>query len=176
MRLNWGVGPHYAEGFWNIDVTDNVRCDQVVSRTDPFAGFADGSIDAIYAGHVLEHIPWAELPGQLREARRVLAPGGEMMIVGPDVYLTIERYRRGEEPWSIVEAVLESDHNYQQRGEDWDGACHAWNYEAGRTVRLLEWCGFTAQVWPLEPGTLAGWPVVSFAQWQSAVRAVRPPG
>lgn len=173
MRLNWGSGPHYAAGYYNLDVTTTAKCDLVVSRTAPFAAFDDETVDGIYAGHVLEHVRWGELPAMLAEARRVLRPGGELMVVGPDMLRTLERWKADLEPWELVRAVLEDDLNYQDRGVDWDGACHAWNCYEERVVRLLDWCEFTAVGVPVTEDALVGWPVVSYAPWQFAVRAVK---
>jgi SAM-dependent methyltransferase len=39
-------------------------------------GFADGSFDAVFALNCLLHVPKAELPGVLKEIRRVLKPDG----------------------------------------------------------------------------------------------------
>lgn len=39
-------------------------------------GFADNSFDAVFALNCLLHVPKAELPGVLREIRRVLKPDG----------------------------------------------------------------------------------------------------
>jgi predicted SAM-dependent methyltransferase len=48
--------------------------------------FADGSIDTIYASHVLEHIPYQkDLPKTLVEWRRALRPGGTLMVSVPDL-------------------------------------------------------------------------------------------
>jgi predicted SAM-dependent methyltransferase len=47
--------------------------------------FADNSIDEIYASHVLEHQPQAHVSTTLKEWRRVLVPGGQVMISVPDL-------------------------------------------------------------------------------------------
>lgn len=47
--------------------------------------FEDGSVDAVYASHVLEHLDREEGLGLLRECRRVLKPAGIVRIVVPDL-------------------------------------------------------------------------------------------
>lgn len=51
---------------------------------------ADGSADAVYHSHVLEHIDRYAVPGFFAEIRRVLRPGGVHRVVVPD----LERYAR----------------------------------------------------------------------------------
>lgn len=46
---------------------------------------ADDSFDLVYAAHVLEHVPWFRTIAALREARRVLAPGGRIELHVPDL-------------------------------------------------------------------------------------------
>ena len=48
---------------------------------------ADATYDVIYASHVIEHISWMHTSGALREARRILTPGGllELWTVNHDV-------------------------------------------------------------------------------------------
>lgn len=45
----------------------------------------DASVDAIYASHVLEHVERWEVGQALSECARVLKPGGEAVIVTPDL-------------------------------------------------------------------------------------------
>lgn len=47
--------------------------------------FEDGTVDAVYASHVLEHLDFEEGTRLLRECRRVLKPGGVVRIVVPDL-------------------------------------------------------------------------------------------
>ncbi|MFJ9950903.1 class I SAM-dependent methyltransferase [Kitasatospora sp. NPDC091207] len=52
--------------------------------------FADASVDWVYAEHLIEHVTMPIAVGWLREARRVLRPGGVLRITTPDLarYLT----------------------------------------------------------------------------------------
>ncbi len=54
--------------------------------------FADGTFDAVYHSHFLEHIDRTAAPEFLRECRRVLKPGGILRIVVPDLELAAEKY------------------------------------------------------------------------------------
>lgn len=186
MKLNVGCGPWRAPEPWiNLDVHrgDGVEPDILVDdAARPCAGFADGSATHVYLGHVLEHVPWDELPGFLADIARVLEPGGQVCVVGPDVIRTIEGWRAGRESWELVVSTLEGPdyfpadggHVMVDPGGGWRYARHWWNCTEGRVAKLLADHGF-AEVTPiaLEPESLAGWPVVGYAPWQCAVRAVK---
>lgn len=47
--------------------------------------FADESVQAIYASHVLEHIGQQAVPSTLKGLRRILVPGGQLSISVPDL-------------------------------------------------------------------------------------------
>jgi SAM-dependent methyltransferase len=58
--------------------------------------FADGSLDWVYAEHLIEHVTLPVAVGWLREVRRVLAPAGLLRLTTPDLRLYIEGYRDGD--------------------------------------------------------------------------------
>lgn len=47
-------------------------------------GLDDGSADAVYASHVIEHIPREAAPDAMGECLRVLRPGGVIRVAVPD--------------------------------------------------------------------------------------------
>jgi predicted SAM-dependent methyltransferase len=53
--------------------------------------FAAGSVDWVYAEHLIEHVPPPVAVGWLSEVRRVLAPGGVLRLTTPD----LARYAAG---------------------------------------------------------------------------------
>ena len=53
------------------------------------AAFPAGSFDVVYMGDVLEHVP--DPCAQLREVRRILAPGGLVVIGGPTTIHSLAR-------------------------------------------------------------------------------------
>lgn len=54
--------------------------------------FPDGSADAVYHSHLLEHLDRDAVPGFLAEVRRVLKPGGVHRIVVPDLETDARAY------------------------------------------------------------------------------------
>lgn len=82
--LNLGCGSTFHPRWTNIDL---VASDPRVLQHDLRAPlpFADGSFDAVYHSHVLEHLTPKDGEALLRECRRVLVPGGILRIVVPDL-------------------------------------------------------------------------------------------
>ncbi|HEX9461011.1 MAG TPA: methyltransferase domain-containing protein [Alphaproteobacteria bacterium] len=84
MKLHIGARER-AEGWTSFDISPGPGVD-VVGNCKDLSAFAADSIETIYASHVLEHLRWRdELPAALTEWRRVLVPGGTVMISVPDI-------------------------------------------------------------------------------------------
>lgn len=189
MHLNVGCGPHYADGWWNTDVvnTDTIRPDQVVDPGDPFP-FERDTCDRIYLGHVLEHVPWATVPAFLDEVRRILKPGGWLMVVGPDAHRVIQLYADGAADWGQVMAVIEGTGAYLEHLGTfeplrWGGDRHHWNCHESRVVASLADAGFEdVTAYPVDgdgrlpegPIRAAGWPLVDGSPRQFAVHGRNP--
>lgn len=92
VRLNLGCGVHRILGNWtHVDANPDVAPDLVADVRD-LSLFRDGSVDEVFAGHVLEHLDWEEGQAALREWRRVLRPGGTLGVVVPDFREIVLRY------------------------------------------------------------------------------------
>lgn len=68
-----------------FDIDETTAPDFTGSIVDMRSWIEDGSCDAIWASHVLEHLSRHEVPKALREFRRVLAPTGFALIRLPDL-------------------------------------------------------------------------------------------
>ena len=169
--INIGSGTHRAPAPWvNLDSHDgdDVHPDVVVEPGAPLP-FDDNSCERVLLSHVLEHIPWEDLPGFLREVHRVAC--GEVLVVGPDVYRTIESYKAGRLPWSLVGSVIEHK-DYPDDMAAWPGAPHHWNCHESRVAAVLDRVGFTAAP-VLDDSLLNSWPVVGWEPlWQFALVAI----
>lgn len=83
LRLHIG-GMEAREGWKILNVQPGPGVDFVGDCLD-LGQFGDDSVSEIYASHVLEHLGYrTELRQALREARRVLIPGGTFRISVPD--------------------------------------------------------------------------------------------
>lgn len=63
--------------------------------------FADGSIDAVYSAHLLEHLYLEEADRLLGECHRVLIPGGILRVVVPDLRSLVFEYTGKEPPGKL---------------------------------------------------------------------------
>ncbi len=83
LRLHVG-GKQVMPGWRILNVQPGAGVDFVADCCD-LGRFADGSVEEIYASHVLEHLGYAErLPRALAEFHRVLRPGGMLRVSVPD--------------------------------------------------------------------------------------------
>lgn len=60
--------------------------------------FVDESLRFIYASHVVEHFTRADGLSLLKECFRVLAPGGSVRVVVPDLRVIVQEYVKGRVP------------------------------------------------------------------------------
>lgn len=58
--------------------------------------FADGSVDWVYAEHLVEHVSLSDGTAWLAEVRRILAPGGVLRLTTPDLATYVDGYRAGD--------------------------------------------------------------------------------
>lgn len=190
MKLNAGCGTHYADGWVNVDVwvDDQTMPDVVAVSGKPYP-FEDSSATHIFLGHVIEHMPWPDVPAFITDMVRVAEPGAPLLIVGPDVMRTIQLWHEGKEPWYMVESTMEHQGlNFQPGREDkvWTEAAHHWNCHEERVAALLSSMGlqFTSysdiipnnpsgRSWE-DPLTGITWPVVGKHHWQFALMVTAP--
>ena len=83
--LNLACGSDTRTAFWNLDVVrqwpNSPRpCDLLWDARTNVIPFPDGSIDAIVAGYLLLHVSLPHHEPLMREAFRVLKPGGRIEL------------------------------------------------------------------------------------------------
>jgi SAM-dependent methyltransferase len=112
VKLNVGCGQHVAPGFLNLDnspslylqshswlraaaqVMERILGRRLYTRFPADVAWCDvrrglpyksESALVVYSSHMLEHLPRREAEGFLREAYRILAPGGVLRLAVPDL-------------------------------------------------------------------------------------------
>jgi SAM-dependent methyltransferase len=108
----------------------------------------DGSVEVLYTCHMLEHLERREAESFLNEVRRVLAPGGILRIVVPDLRHQAELYLREGDADAFVEnlyvavpkpAGVLGMFRYLLAG----ARHHLWMYDGASLCRLLRQTGFS---------------------------------
>lgn len=164
LKINIGCGEFPAEGWLNVDITSEEggpRPDIIASADN--MPFADGAVDLLYAGHILEHIELEKVPEVLKEFHRVLSPTGGLLVVGPDL-------DRAEVSFPEEVEVIKTG------GNRWPGDAHLWHSRESTMLDLLRdggWDVATADV--LAVHQAGQWPVTSGIGWQFAIFATKLP-
>ena len=82
MKLHIG-GEEPKQGWKILNIQEGPHVDYLGTCTD-LTAIEGSSVEEIYASHVYEHLGYLdELPQALKEAYRVLVPGGKLMISVP---------------------------------------------------------------------------------------------
>ena len=107
-KLNFGCGSHQPSGWVNGDIDISVFPDglddhHVLLEQRPleralgyadgditYLPFPDGDVQQVMMCHVLEHIRPEDVVRTLREVRRVLRVGGQLLIICPDIRVTLK--------------------------------------------------------------------------------------
>jgi len=90
IRLDLGGGYEPGRPGWvNVDITNEADLFWDLRSGIPFP---EGSIDALYTSHLLEHLSYDDMQQLLTECLRVLRPGGQLSVVVPNARMYVEAY------------------------------------------------------------------------------------
>ena len=100
-KINLACGSTFVtgDGWINLDYTPSGRA---IRRADLLGclPLQDGCAELVYSSHFVEHIPYSLVPRFFSECRRILAPGGLLRLVLPDLENICRTYlecrQRGE--------------------------------------------------------------------------------
>jgi SAM-dependent methyltransferase len=95
LWVQLGSGAHYIDGMLNVDVNPFRRSDIWLDLRKGLP-FKDGTVDAIYCCHTLEHFYEQDVRKILQDCQRVLKPGKGIRLVTPDLKKAVEAYLRGD--------------------------------------------------------------------------------
>jgi len=82
-KLQLGAGGNDAEGWLNSDLVPTSK-EIYLDVTDRYP-LPDASFQYAFSEHVIEHVLWEGGLAMLKECHRVLAPGGKVRMVTPDL-------------------------------------------------------------------------------------------
>ena len=90
LAVNVGCGEFPLDGWLNCDEIGYEGVD-LICHIPPMP-FESGSVDDLYAGHMLEHLNQRDAGLFLEEAMRVLRPGGRLGVLVPDTREILRRW------------------------------------------------------------------------------------
>lgn len=138
MKLNLGCGykPFSSEEGWvNVDL-ESPHAD-VIADVFCTLPFADQSVDEVHAIHVLEHAYVWRVQGILAEWRRVLRPGGKIVIEVPCFDKVIGFLKSGVSDPRLTFWPLYGDPSHKN-----ESMCHHWCFTVAQLRLLLSRAGF----------------------------------
>jgi predicted SAM-dependent methyltransferase len=137
-RLHIGAGDKYWPGFVNIDFDGDQdwRCDITKLKM-----YDDDSVDEIHGIHVFEHLNRVDAQDAVREWRRVLKPGGKLVLEMPCFDKIIGMINQGETNIRMTLWGLFGDPRYRNEHMQ-----HRWCYSEGELADLMKELGFDAAI------------------------------
>lgn len=156
-RLHIGAGDKYWPGFINVDFDgdQDVNCD----ITD--LEFPNESVDEIHGIHVFEHLNRVDAQDAVKEWRRVLKPGGKLVLEMPCLDKIIGMINDGVTDTRMTLMGLFGDPRYRNEYMQ-----HRWCYSEDEIIRLMTALGFEASVTE---------PTYHFALRDMRCEAIKPP-
>lgn len=134
VKINIGCGRKILAGWVNTDIQARDGVDHVCDlRAVPLP---DECADVVQAMHVIEHVYRWEAPDALREWRRLLKPGGLLILELPDLEHACRNLLRGRGDQMAMWPL------YGDPGPMDVHNCHRWGYTRASIASLLAAEGF----------------------------------
>jgi SAM-dependent methyltransferase len=148
MRLNVGCGRHAGlEGYTNIDVqrSPKAKCDPDIFADAKSIPLPDGCASEVMAIHLFEHFHFWDVPVVLAEWRRLLKPGGLLVLEMPDVRKCAKNLLRlidGPDVKSLDSLAMYGLYGDPRDADPW--MCHKWGWTPKTLRPVLKAHGFGA--------------------------------
>lgn len=140
MKLNLGSADLLIPGYKSVDLY-NDRADYKMDVLN--LGFEDNTADEILASHLFEHLsPHYAVPA-LKEWRRVLKPGGKLIMEMPDFEKLCIRFLKEKDYYQkliLLNAVFAPSDIVN--GKPIEGSNHLWGWWPESMSHHLTWAGF----------------------------------
>ncbi len=134
LRLNLGCGPFSMKGFINIDKSDLIKSDIKADVLD--LPYDPGTVDEIYAGHILEHFTFIDGMKALYYWYSLLKKGGTISVVVPDYLYLARAYVANP----TVDGIKEFNDKYiYSEGQE---SPHCYAYDENLLKQVLTDAGF----------------------------------
>lgn len=147
MKLNVACGKQTWDGYFCIDAQRNPKAtrDPDLLHAFEFDGerlvnplpLEDGCAEEVCSFHFLEHVYRWEAPALLAEFRRLLRPGGRLVLELPNLEAAARNLLAGKNDQMAMWPLYGDPSHLDPY------MCHRWGYTPGTVRALLEECGFT---------------------------------
>lgn len=147
VKLNIGCGKQTWDGFFCVDAVRHPKATRAPDLLHAFRfvgpvmeerlPLSDECASEVHSYHFLEHVYRWEAPALLGEFRRLLKPGGKLVLELPNIEAAARNLLAGMDDQQAMWPL------YGDPGHEDPFMCHRWGYSP-RTLRaLLAECGFT---------------------------------
>ncbi len=132
VKINVGSGDNYLEGYVNIDAQASKNPDVVVDALLYIKELEDNSVDEILAEQFVEHLSPADAHVFVVASRRVLKPGGKLIIECPDIAKVAIAFAERRTPfWRLLQSCFGGE------GGANTNYGHKWGYSSASMRGLL---------------------------------------
>jgi predicted SAM-dependent methyltransferase len=148
-KLQLGAGGNDPTGWLNTDIEPTGK--EVYLDATRRYPFPDGTFQYVFSEHLIEHVPWEAGVAMLKESYRVLARGGKVRIVTPNLTKFVQLLTHGAdvEAQRFMTAKLRfhgwpdspvaAAYIFNRQVRDWG---HQFLYDATTLRKSLELAGF----------------------------------
>ena len=116
--VNLGAGDNKTPEQVTVDLRAETNPDIVADVSEPLP-FPDGRFDEVYSSHTLEHISWQKTRAALKEWVRILAPGGTIKIIVPNIAVAAQYFEQPQyygTSIGILYGAQDYEWNYHKTG------------------------------------------------------------
>jgi predicted SAM-dependent methyltransferase len=142
MKLHLGCGYKKLDGFVNVDIRPETKCD-ILDDVATLKNFRDNSADMIYACHVLEHFTRTQYLDVLKRWTEILKSGGVLRVSVPDLYKVSELHYTKKYPLKKLMGFLYGGQNYSENfhyiGFDFDTLKEDLEELGYKDVKIWNW-------------------------------------
>ena len=151
-KYNLGCGTHLYPGYLNIGFWSHLGDDAIYNDLNGTQGTfmmnhdlrngipaEDDSLDLVYHSHMLEHLSYLDGISFIKECYRVLAPGGRMRVLVPDLEIWINAYTNKNEFFFEEYRKVLDPNIYVTPAAIFMGMLHNHGHECGYDFASLKW-------------------------------------
>lgn len=140
-RLNIGCGRMVLDGYVNVDMVLSPKAPRAPEKLGVDMRyidqhFSEGVFDEVLALHVIEHVYRWEVEQMLLGWRRVMRPGGRLIIEAPDIVKCARNLLAGTKDQLCMWGF------YGDPGHEDEFMCHRWGWTSATLAPVLTSCGF----------------------------------